>query len=79
MRCLTFEEDGRGCYWTDDEKGRPFSYEMNNAYSCVISFDDGAKATLGLYADLGGALPNSEEGSVWLAMYLEGEALWFYC
>ena len=78
VRCLTFEEDGRGCFWTDNEKGRPFSYEMNNEYSCAIYFDDGAKATFGFYADQGGALPDSEEGSIWLALYLEDESLWFY-
>ncbi|MBQ9140161.1 MAG: right-handed parallel beta-helix repeat-containing protein [Lachnospiraceae bacterium] len=78
VRFLTFEEDGRGCFWTDNEKGRPFNYEMNNAYSCAISFDDGGKASFGLYADQGGALPESEEGTMWLALYLEGESLWFY-
>ncbi len=78
VRFLTFEEDGRGCFWTDNEKGRPFNYEMNSAYSCKISFDDGGKASFGLYADQGGALPNSEEGSLWLVLYLDGEALWFY-
>ncbi|MBO5337998.1 MAG: right-handed parallel beta-helix repeat-containing protein [Lachnospiraceae bacterium] len=78
VRFLTFEEDGRGCFWTDDEKGRPFNYEMNNEYSCAISFDDGAKANFGFYADQGGALPGSGEGSMWLALYLEDEALWFY-
>ena len=78
VRFLTFEEDGRGCFWTDSEKGRPFNYEMNSAYSCVISFDDGSKASFVLYADQGGALPNSEEGSLWLVLYLDGEALWFY-
>ena len=71
VRSLTFEEDGRGCFWTDNEKGRPFNYEMNNEYSCAISFDDGAKATFGFYADQGGALPESGEGSMWLALYLE--------
>ncbi len=78
VRFLTFEEDGRGCFWTDDEKGRPFNYEMRNEYSCAISFDDGGKANLGFYADRGGALPDSEEGSIWLALYLEDEVLWFY-
>ena len=78
VRTLTFEEDGRGCFWTDNEKGRPFNYEMKNEYSCALSFDDGAKANFGFYADQGGALPGSEEGSMWLALYLEGEALWFY-
>lgn len=78
VRFLTFEEDGRGCFWTDNEKGRSFNYEMNSAYSCAIAFDDGAKANLGFYADQGGALPDSEEGSIWLALYLEDEALWFY-
>jgi len=78
VRFLTFEEDGRGCFWTDDEKGRPFNYEMDSAYSCAISFDDGGKASFGLYADRGGALPDSEEGSIWLALYLEDEMLWFY-
>ena len=78
VRFLTFEEDGRGCFWTDNEKGRPFNYEMNNEYSCAISFDDGAKATFGFYADQGGALPGSGEGSMWLALYLEDEALWFH-
>lgn len=78
VRTLTFEEGGRGCFWTDNEKGRPFNYEMKNAYSCAISFDDGAKATFGFYADQGGALPGSGEGSMWLALYLEDEALWFY-
>ncbi len=78
VRFLTFEEDGRGCFWTDNEKGRPFDYEMNNEYSCTLYFDDGAKANFGFYVDQGGALPGSEEGSMWLALYLEGEALWFY-
>jgi len=78
VRSLTFEEDGRGCFWTDNEKGRPFNYEMNSSYSCSIAFDDGAKANGVFYADQGGALPDSEEGSIWLALYLEGEALWFY-
>jgi len=78
VRFLTFEEDGRGCFWTDPEKGRPFNYEMDSAYSCTISFDDGGKASCGLYADQGGALPDSQEGSVWLALYLEDEVLWCY-
>ena len=78
VRFLTFEEDGRGCFWTDNEKGRPFRYEMDSAYSCVISFDDGSKASFGLYADQGEALPDSEEGSIWLALYLDDEVLWFY-
>ena len=78
VRFLTFEEDGRGCFWTDNEKGRPFNYEMNSAYSCTISFDDGGKASFGLYADQGGALPDSEEGTIWLALYLEDEVLWCY-
>ena len=78
VRFLTFEEDGRGCFWTDNEKGRPFNYEMDSAYSCAISFDDGDKASLGLYADQGGALPDSKEGSIWLALYLEDEVLWCY-
>lgn len=78
VRFLTFEEDGHGCFWTDDEKGRPFTYEMRNEYSCALSFDDGAKANLGFYADQGGALPGSEEGSMWLVLYFEGDALWFY-
>jgi len=78
VRVLTFEEDGRGCFWTDNEKGRPFNYEMRNEYSCALSFDDGAKANCGFYADQGGALPGSEEGSMWLVLYLEDESLWFY-
>ena len=78
VRFLTFEENGRGCFWTDNEKGRPFNYEMDSAYSCVIFFDDGGKASFGLYADQGGALPDSEEGSIWLALYLEDEVFWFY-
>ena len=78
VRFLTFEEDGRGCFWTDNEKGRPFNYEMDSAYSCAISFDDGDKASLGLYADQGGALPDSKEGSIWLAQYLGDEVLWCY-
>jgi len=78
VRFLTFEEDGRGCFWTDNEKGRPFNYEMDSAYSCAISFDDGGKASFGLYADQGGALPDSKEGSIWLALYLEDEVLWCY-
>ena len=78
VRFLTFEEDGRGCFWTDSEKGRPFSYEMDSTYSCTIFFDDETQASCGLYADRGGALPNSEEGSIWLALYLENEVLWFY-
>ena len=64
VRCLTFEEEGRGCFWTDNEKGRPFNYEMRNEYSGALSFDDGAKANFGFYADQGGALPNSEEGCI---------------
>lgn len=78
VRFLTFEEDGRGCFWTDSEKGRPFSYKMDSAYSCAISFDDGGEASFGLYADQGGALSDSEEGSIWLALYLENEVLWCY-
>lgn len=78
VRFLTFGEDGRGCFWTDDEKGRPFHYEMDSAYSCVLSFDDGGKASFGLYADRGGALPDSVEGTIWLALYLEDEVLWCY-
>ncbi|MBE6914384.1 MAG: right-handed parallel beta-helix repeat-containing protein [Ruminococcaceae bacterium] len=78
VRYLTFEEDGRGCFWTDDEKGRPFNYEMDSAYSCAISFDDGGKASFNLYADRGGALPDSEEGTIWLALCLEDEVLWCY-
>ena len=78
VRFLTFEEDGSGCFWTDDEKGRPFKYAMDSAYSCSLSFDDGANASFGLYADKGGAAPFGEEGDVWLALYLDGETLWFY-
>ena len=79
VRCLTFEENGRGCFWTDKERGRPFSYEMDSAYSCAISFDDGGKASFGLYVDQGGALPAiSEESFIWLALYLNDETLWFY-
>ena len=78
VRFLTFDEDGCGCFWTDNEKGRPFNYEMDSAYSCALSFDDGGKASFGLYADQGGALGDSEEGSIWLALYLEDEVLWFY-
>lgn len=78
VRFLTFEEDGRGCFWTDNEKGRPFNYEMDSAYSCTIFFDDGGKASFGLYADQGGALPDSEEGTIWLALHLEDEVLWCY-
>ena len=74
-----FEQDGRGCFWTDGEKGRPFRYEMDSAYSCQVAFDDGGKAAFGLYADQGGALPRiSEEGSLWLALSLDGGTLWFY-
>ena len=79
VRFLTFEQDGRGCFWTDGEKGRPFRYEMDSAYSCQVAFDDGGKAAFGLYADQGGALPRiSEEGSLWLALSLDGGTLWFY-
>lgn len=79
VRFLTFEENGRGCFWTDNEKGRPFRYEMDSAYSCAISFDDGGKASFGLYVDQGGALPTiSEENHIWLALYLNDETLWFY-
>lgn len=78
VRTLTFEEDGRGCFWTDNEKGRPFNYEMDSTYSCLISFDDGGKASFVLYVDQGGALSYSEEGSIWLALDLEDEVLWFY-
>ena len=78
VRFLTFEEDGRGCFWTDNEKGRPFDYEMKNEYACALYFDDGAKANIGFYVDQGGALPGRVEGSMWLALYLDGEALWFY-
>ena len=59
------------------EQVEPFNYEMRNEYYCAISFDDGGKANLGFYADQGGALPDSEEGSMWLVLYLEDEALWF--
>ncbi|MBP3602804.1 MAG: right-handed parallel beta-helix repeat-containing protein [Lachnospiraceae bacterium] len=78
VRTLTFEEDGRGCFWTDSEKGRPFSYAMDSSNSCAVSFDDGGKASFSLYADQGGALPGSEEGSIWLALSLDDEVLWFY-
>ena len=78
VRSLTFEEGGRGCFWIDNEKGRPFNYEMDSDYSCLISFDDGGTASFSLYADQGGALPNSKEGTIWLALYLEDEVLWFY-
>ncbi len=79
VRFLTFDADGRGCFWTDNEKGRPFSYEMDSDYSCQVSFDDGGKASFGLYADQGGALPRiSEEGHIWLALYTDDEVLWFY-
>ncbi len=79
VRFLTFEEDGRGCFWTDNEKGRPFRYEVDSAYSCAISFDDGGRASFGLYVDQGGALPTvSEETHIWLALYLDDETLWFY-
>ena len=78
VRFLTFEEDGRGCFWID-EKGRPFSYEMDSDYSCALSFDDGGKASVGLYADQGGALPRiSEEGHIWLALYFDDEVIWFW-
>jgi hypothetical protein len=79
VRFLTFAEDGSGGFWGEEEKGRLFSYEMDSSYSCRIFFDDGGKASFGLYADLGGALPRiSEEGHIWLALSLDGEVLWFY-
>lgn len=80
LRSLTFEEDGTGwLFWRDDEKGRSFSYEMDSAYSCQVSFDDGEKASFGLYVDQGGALPLiSEADHIWLALYLDNEVLWFY-
>lgn len=79
VRFLTFGEDGRGCFWTDNEKGRPFSYAMDSDYSCAVTFDDGGRASVGLYADQGGALPVlSEEGHIWLALYLDGEVIWCY-
>lgn len=79
VRFLTFEENGRGCFWTDNEKGRPFHYAMDSDYSCAVTFDDGGTASFGLYADQGGALPViSEEGHIWLALYLDDEVIWCY-
>ncbi len=79
VRFLTFGENGRGCFWTDNEKGRPFSYAMDSDYSCAVAFDDGGRASVGLYADQGGALPVlSEEGHIWLALYLDDEMIWCY-
>lgn len=79
VRFLTFEDSGKGCFWTDNEKGRPFNYAMDSAYSCQISFDDGGEASFGLYVDQGGALPRiSEADHIWLALYLDDEVLWFY-
>lgn len=78
VRCLTFAEDGTGCFWIDDETGRRFSYAMDSAYSCVLSFDDGGEASLSLYADQGGAVPYSTEGTIWLDLHLDGDELWFF-
>ncbi len=78
VQYLTFAEDGTGWFWENDETGRPFSFEMDSAYSCAISFDDGGEASIGLYADQGGALPDSMEGRLWLALYLDEAVLWFY-
>ena len=79
VRSLTFEEGGRGCFWTDDEKGRSFSYEADGENACRVSFDDGGKASFSLHSDQGGALPRiSEEGHIWLALSLEDQVFWFY-
>lgn len=56
-------------------------YEIIDSITGEVSFetnDDGDKANCGLYTDLGGALPDSEEGSTWLVLYLDNESLWFY-
>ncbi len=78
VRFLVFEEDGSGCFWLDDETGRRFRYAMDSSYSCILTFDDGAEAGFSLYADQGGALPDSPGGKLWLALSLEGETIWFY-
>ena len=78
VRFLTFEEDGTGCFWINDDFGRPYSYAMDGSYSCVLSFDDGHEGVFCLYADEGTALPQSEEGMIWLQLTLDDEVLWFY-
>ena len=78
MKVLTFDEDGTGSFSDNDGTQHPFKYAMDSDYSCVLSFDDGGEATLGLYADQGEALPESIEGNIWLALYLNEQTLWFY-
>jgi len=76
---LTFGEDGRGAFWTsDEEKGRFFSYMMDSAYSCTVTFDDGQVASVGLYADRSGAESEGDEAQIWMAMYFDSQVLWFY-
>ncbi len=78
MKYLTFEEDGTGIFALNDGTARSYHFAMDSDYSCVLSFDDGPEASFGLYADQGGALPDSQEGSIWLALYMGDEVLWFY-
>ncbi|MBO4915159.1 MAG: hypothetical protein J5449_08125, partial [Oscillospiraceae bacterium] len=78
MKLLVFEKGGEGYLLDDGGAQRSFSYAMDSDYSCVLRFDDGGEGTLGLCADQGGALPGSEEGSLWLQLYLGDKVLWFY-
>lgn len=78
MKLLAFEKGGNGYLQGSDGVQSPFRYAMDSDYSCVLSFDDGREGTIGLCADQGGALPGSEEGSIWLQLYLGDEVLWFY-
>ncbi len=70
--------DGTGCLLDHDGAQYSYRFAMDSNYSCVLTFDDGRKATVGLCADQGGALPGSGEGRIWLQLYLGDETLWFY-
>ncbi len=79
VRFMSFFNEEQGNFWIDTEKGRPFTYTLDSQYSGQITFEDGEKASFGLYVDLGGALPRiSEEGHIWLALYLGDLTYWFY-
>ena len=78
MRLLTFEDDGTGYLRDADGIPHAFRFEMDSDYSCVLSFDEGYEGSVGICADLGGAVPGSEEGQLRLQLYLGDEALWFY-
>ncbi|MBE7003933.1 MAG: right-handed parallel beta-helix repeat-containing protein [Ruminococcaceae bacterium] len=78
MKLLAFEKDGTGYLLDSDGTQYAYKFAMDSNYSCVLSFDDGREASVGLCADQGGALPGSQEGQLWLQMYWGDEVLWFY-